>query len=194
MRTLLDLAIALVFAVLAGCASQQSTFYTLKPEMSGEPVHPATSIAVTVGLVTVPELIDRPQIVVFEGANQVHINEFARWAEPLKSQIPRVVAADLAALLNTPRVSTSPIAEEQGMVYRVRIDVQRFDATLGDAATVDAVWSVSPPGKGALLAGRSTVREPCTGEGYDALVAAYSRALATLSRDIASRIIQVQTP
>ncbi|MFH0343243.1 MAG: hypothetical protein ACHBNF_14195 [Chromatiales bacterium] len=35
---------------------------------------------------------------------------------------------------------------------------------------------------------RSLVREPIGGEGYDTLIAAYGRALATLSRDIARTI------
>lgn len=121
------------------------------------------------------------------GANQVNINEFARWAEPLKSQIPHVIAADLAQMLNSPRVSAYPIVGD-ATAYRVRIDVQRFDATLGDAVAVDALWSVSPPGKSSPLTGRTTVREPCSSGDYDALVAAYSRALATVSRDIAARI------
>ncbi|NPT61126.1 PqiC family protein [Paraburkholderia elongata] len=188
MRLSLLLAIALAVATLAGCASPKADFYTLSAEAPGDSARPATPVTVLIGAVSVPELVDRPQIVVRAGANQVTMNEFARWADSLKSQIPRVIAADVAQDLNSPRVSAYPMAGDQAAVYRVQIDVQRFDATLGDAVTVDALWSVSSPGKRAPLSGRSTVREPCSGAGYDALVAAYSRAFATISRDIATAI------
>jgi uncharacterized lipoprotein YmbA len=188
MRLPLTSAVAMALAILAGCASQKADFYTLSPEAPPETNRSAMSTAVVVGPVVVPELIDRPQIVVSTGANQVHIDEFARWAEPLKSQIPRVVAADLARLLNTAHVSASQASGDPDPAYRVRIDVQRFDAILGKAVTVDALWSVTPPGRGTPETGRTTVSEPCAGEGYDVQVAAYSRALATVSGDIATRM------
>jgi uncharacterized lipoprotein YmbA len=188
MRTRLVTAIMLASAIFAGCATQKADFYTLSPAAPHEGGRPATSVSVSVGWVSVPELVDRPQIVVDSGANRVDINEFARWAEPLKSQIPRVVAADLAQELNSTRVSASPAIADPATVYRVRIDIQRFSATLGESATLDALWSVVPPGAGAPLTGRTTLSEPCAGGGYDALVAAYSRTLAALSHDIAARI------
>lgn len=194
MRLSLPFAIALTVATLAGCASPKATFYTLSPQAPGESTAPAMPITVLIGSVTVPELVDRPQIVVRASANQVTIDEFARWADSLKSQIPRVIAADVAQELNSPRVSAYPMAGDQAAVYRVQIDVQRFDATLGDAVTVDALWSVSQPGKRAALSGRSTEREPCAGAGYDAVVAAYSRAFATISRDISTSIRSAASP
>jgi uncharacterized lipoprotein YmbA len=78
--------------------------------------------------------------------------------------------------------------------YRVQIDVPRFEAALGDAATVEVLWSVSPPGKGLRAEGRSTVREPCAGPGFDAVVAAYSQALGAVSQDIASAIRSRASP
>jgi hypothetical protein len=41
--------------------------------------------------VTVPDVVDRPQFVTRAGLNQVTINEFARWGEPLKGEIARVI-------------------------------------------------------------------------------------------------------
>jgi uncharacterized lipoprotein YmbA len=188
MRPSLPLAMVLVVATFVGCASRKADFYTLSVEARPDSARSTETISVVVGAVSVPELIDRPQIVIRGGANQVDIDEFARWAEPLKSQIPRVIAADLAQVLNSPRVSVYPIAGNPASGYRVRADVERFDAAPGEAVTVDVTWSVSPPGQGTPLSGRTIVREPCTGAGYGALVAAWSRALAAVSRDIAAAI------
>ncbi|WP_277998131.1 PqiC family protein [Paraburkholderia terricola] len=188
MRLSLPFAIAVTVAALAGCASPKATFYTLSSQPPAQSTAPAMPVTVLIGSVTVPDLVDRPQIVVRTSANQVTIDEFARWADSLKSQIPRVIAADLAQELNSPRVSAYPMAGDPAALYRVQIDVQRFDATLGDAVTVDVLWSVSPPGKRAPLHGRSTVREPCGDAGLEAMVAAYSRAFATVSGDISASI------
>ena len=51
-----------------------------------------------VGPVTVPELVDRPQMVTRVSDNEVAVNEFARWGESLKSNIPRVIASNLVKL------------------------------------------------------------------------------------------------
>jgi uncharacterized protein len=192
MRLSLLPALLLAATALAGCASQTADFYTLSVEARADSARPASAFSVVVGATTVPELIDRPQIVVHGGTNQVDIDEFARWAEPLKSQIPRVIAGNLAQLLNSQRVSVYPDIGEAASAYRVRANVERFDAQPGEAVIVDVVWTVSPPGngapQGAPLSGRSIVRESVAGPGYGPLVAAWSRALGTVSGDIAAAI------
>jgi uncharacterized lipoprotein YmbA len=193
-RLSLCLAVALTMITLVGCASSKSEFYTLSAEAPRESVSHGSPVIVVIGAVTVPELVDRPQIVVRAGTNHVTIDEFARWAEPLKSQIPRVFVADLSQLLNSPRVSTLPIGGDAVAAWRVRIDVQRFDASLGDVATVDVLWSVLPPGKAPPITGRTIASEPCAGAGYDAAVMAWSRALATVSRAIATGIMPAPPP
>ncbi|AUT71899.1 PqiC family protein [Paraburkholderia hospita] len=187
-RLSLCLAVALTMITLVGCASSKSEFYTLSAEAPRESVNHGSPVTVVIGAVNVPELVNRPQIVVRAGTNHVTIDEFARWAEPLKSQIPRVFVADLSQLLNSPRVSTLPIGGDAAAAWRVRIDVQSFDASLGDTASVDVLWSVLPPGNAPPITGRTIASEPCAGAGYDAVVVAWSRALATVSRAIAAGI------
>jgi uncharacterized lipoprotein YmbA len=70
----------------------------------------------------------------------------------------------------------------------VTIDVQRFDSVQGEAALVDAVWAVRATAGGKTRSGRTLAREALQGDGFEALAAAHSRALAKLSRDIAAAI------
>ena len=98
MRSLLLAAVLLVAPFIDGCStSPRAAFYTLSPAAPPESV-PSTAppIYIAVDAVTIPDLVDRPQFVVRTGATQVSIDEFARWADPLKAQIARVLAADLA--------------------------------------------------------------------------------------------------
>jgi uncharacterized protein len=69
------------------------------------------------------------------------------------------------------------------------LDVVRFDGDLGKDAWLVARWSiVGDKDKELLAVSRSSIREPVTRSGYDALVAAQSRALAKLSHEIVEAI------
>jgi uncharacterized protein len=187
-RTRLAPLALIALVALAGCKSPNSSFYTLSPEPSLERTGTPLRTPVVVGPVTVPELVDRPQIVTRVSDNEVALNEFARWGEPLKSGIARAIAADLGKLLGAENVS---VAGQAGLVQeacRVRVDIVRFDSVPGDAVTVDAQWVVRVPGKPVPVSGRTVVRESVGTAGNDAVVAAHSRALATVSRDIAAAI------
>ncbi len=64
----------------------------------------------------------------------------------------------------------------------------RFDSLPGKSATLDALWTVRGAKEGASRAGRTTVSEPAADGSVAALVAAHSRALGSLSADVAEAI------
>lgn len=181
-----------LLAVLAGCGSVPTEkFYTLSavaaPETAGA-ANSVSDVAIVVDAATVPELVDRPQFVVSVGEARVSILEQQRWAEPLKTQIARTVAMNLARLLGTARVSTTPQAGRSDVDYRVTLDVQRFESRPGDAVAMEILWTVRRGAAAEAKSGRSAVQEKIGPEGYDALVAAHNRALASISREIAAAI------
>ena len=174
-------------ALVTGCGSTPpSRFYTLRG--TATPASASSNVSVVVGPVSVPATVDRPQIVLTTGANQVALDEFHRWASPLANNISRVVAENLVALLGTPRVTLSPQTLGADADFRAIIEVQRFDSSLGDAALLDAVWTVRRAKDGKAETGRTTVRETTPAKSYDDLVAAHSRALARLSQDISEAV------
>ena len=174
----------------AGCSrSPRVTFYTLEPGAQVETAAAVTVVpAIAVGPVTLPELVDRPQLVVRVAANRVDILETHRWAEPLKSEIPRLIAENLGLLLGSSRASSYLQHAGTDADYRVLVDFQRFESSPGEAVTVEAVWSLRRAMGGAPKTGHTLVREPVNAEGYDSLVAAYGRALLAVSRDLAMAI------
>jgi uncharacterized protein len=66
--------------------------------------------------------------------------------------------------------------------------VQTFDSAPGEAAVLNAVWTVRRVRDGKAETGRTTAREAVQEKSYDALAAAHSRALTRLSRDIADAV------
>ena len=179
----------LLFALVvagAGCASPRSDFYTLNS--TAKPVGTRADTSVSVGPVSVPAAVDRPQIVVRLEPNRVAIDEFHRWASPLQDAIARVVAENLSAMLGTPHVTVFSQPTGAGARYRVLVDVLRFESAPGEEATLDAVWTVRSTKDGSTRSGRTTVSEPVPNREYATLAAAHSRALGRLSADLAGAI------
>lgn len=177
-------------AMIAGCASPRASFYRLSadPSLTAMIAQPPAR-TIIVGPVTVPDLVDRPQIVTRNTNNEVALNEYARWGEPLKSSIADALAGDLTLLLGSDRVAVASRAIADTDALRVRVDIQQFESVTGESVLIDARWTMRGISDGAGASGRSLVREPVSGPDYDALVAAQSRALAHVSRDIAAAIV-----
>lgn len=180
----------LAAVLLAGCAtSPPERFYTLDPPPAAGPAVAATAFrhSIVVGPVTLPERVDRPQMVVRSAPNRVELLEQHRWAEPLKSAIPRVLAAQLSRLLGGANVAAYGQNSLTEADYRVVVDVERFEGAPGESATVDARWSIHSA-KGDARSGRSTITAATAGPGYEGLAAAYGRAAAGLAQEIAAAL------
>jgi uncharacterized protein len=179
-------------ALVAGCfgPSPKLNYYTLSAAQASPPAAGAASrpLNVYVGPVTIPETVDRPQMVTRVDANQVEIAELERWAEPLKSAIPRVVADTLGRELGPGTVMTSKQSATLTFDYRVALDVQRFDFSASDGATIDALWTIRTEGEAAPRVGRSQAREPAGAANPEAMAAAQGRALEKVAREIAAAI------
>jgi uncharacterized protein len=189
MRRILSMAaLTVVAAIAGGCRTPSARLYTLSPAPAGGTAATALNVGVVVGPVSIPAIVDRPQIVVTTGPNQVAQDEFNQWASPLQNNIARVVAENLVTLLGTGRVTLLQEGLQAKSDYQVAIAVQSFESAPGDAATLNAVWTVRRAKDDKTETGRTNLHEPTQQKGYDALIAAHSRALARLSQDIADAI------
>src|ERR1039457_941357 len=176
--------------LLSGCGrSPHASFYTLEAVVPQEAAAARRSMpTLAVSAVTLPEMVDRPQLVVRADGTRVFVLEMHRWVEPLKNAIPRLLAENLCRVLGVEQVAAYP----QNSVYeaenRLFVDFQRFEAN-DDSVTIDAFWTIRSATDKPARSGRSVLHEPVSGLGHEAQVAAYSRALATLSREIAQAFV-----
>ncbi len=194
MRPTALLAIVGVATGLAtGCATPPPfRYYTLSAATPTAPAAEPSTLVVSLGPVTVPATVDRPEIVVSTGANQVTLDDFNRWASPLQDNLSHVIAEDLALDLGTPRVIRFPQPLAANPDYRVAIEVRSFDSALGGTASIEAVWTIRRMKDNKTQTGTTSVREPTADAGYPALAGAHSRGAAKLSRDIAQAILALQ--
>ena len=190
--------VLLVFASLAlgGCgASRSPQFYTLSgiaaPEGSGPTPAHGKDLAIGVGPIEFPEYLDRAQIVTRTGENELEMEEFHRWAEPLRQNFTRTLAENLAALLGTEVVLVLPWSRTVPLDYNVVMTVIRFEGRPGGNVELIARWGLLVGDKDEetlTSVQKSSISEPTDGSTYEALVAAHSRAVAKLSREIAGVI------
>jgi hypothetical protein len=184
------LVLLFLLVAAAGCGrSPDTTLYTLTA-LAPESAHSTdASLTVSVGPVSVPDLVDRPELVLRVSANRVKLLETHLWAEPLRSEIPRLMVENLTRLLRPARVfvyGQNAVPEAQ---YQVFMDIQRFEFKPGKGVNIEAFWSIRrQSNKKVLQTGHSLVHQPVEKAGYDAVVAAYSQALEQICSDIATAL------
>jgi len=195
---------ALLMVLLNGCTSPKTTYYTLNADPIPLALAGAKNTRVMVGPVSLPELIDQPQMVVLDGDNQVQVYEYNRWAGSLKSDVGRVIAANLARDLGTSNVWSFTQSTQTNFDYQILVDVQNLQSKPDDSVLVDVLWTIKPANaknkpieknenadsglKPNSLMGRFLVREPVTGSGINALVEAQTRAFVKVSHEIAQAV------
>ncbi|VVE53210.1 hypothetical protein PHO31112_04838 [Pandoraea horticolens] len=188
-------ALAALTLMLASCASPPSSFYTLTdatgPAASGGAAAastnaPATPYAIEISPVSVPDQVDRPQIVVTRGGGRVDILEESRWAAPLKNELTSTISRDLTRRLGAMDVYGVPRADALA-VYRVSTSIQRFESTPGERAVLTAVWSVRRVPGDMMLTCRFAGTEPASG-GVAEVVAAQRRLVDRLAKSIGNAI------
>jgi hypothetical protein len=185
-RTLMLIASVLLAA--CGGAAPPERFYTLEPRAAHSTVSAETAFSVSVGPVSVPERVDRPQMVFRVSPQRVLIAEQSRWAEPLRHAIARVITGNLGRLLEDARVASHGQNIGADADVRVLVDVLSFESAPGKEASMEMAWSVKSGSGKRETSGRSVGREAIVSEDPEALVAAHEKLLLTASRDIATAI------
>jgi len=188
----------LVAVVLAsaGClgSSPASRFYTLStisPHEGQGGGGDGAAVRIRVAPVTLPEGVDRPQLVRRTGENTVVVDEFDRWVEPLDALLRNTLVQNLGALVPEAQVLGDAVP---GLAVNrtVVVAVNRLD--LSSQVVMEAVWFVLPAGVDQPERTHRTRLTEAAGSGSPAEVAlALSRAVEKLSREIAAELTQPRT-
>ncbi len=193
---------------LLGCASPREHLYTLDASSSELPPSVLSPVAmerptVVVGPISIPQLVDRPELVVRESVYTVATIEQERWAAPLKEALPRLMAVEMQRRMPDKLFLTFSSAVIAAPVARVLIDVTRFDVAR-DGANVDAHWVYKPTppvaskSESTSISGDVSVHEDLANQAvkqeglvdarYESYVDALRRACNSLAGQIANRL------
>jgi len=172
-------------------------YYVLTPERAIEasqnPQMVIPDVALGIGPITIPETINRPNIVIPLDSNQLDVAEYHRWSEPLVENISRVVITNLAARTRLNRLYAYPWLGND-VDYRIRMDVLQMIGRPEEQVRFQVRWQILKGDKPAqlLMTRISDYQESVSDDGYSALVAAYSRLLGQLSDEIAAELFVLE--
>jgi hypothetical protein len=182
--------LALLVLGAGGClsVSPPPRTFLLSPAVPPASSPPLAGVVVGVGPVGIPTYLDRSSIVVRTGEGEVELSGEHRWAEPLRDGIGRTLGENLSAMIPTDAVAVFPWRTPWTVDYRVPVDILRFDGAPGGSVVLHARWRLLDAAGKELLLRAAVLQESIADSTYAALVAAESRLLASLSRDIAAEI------
>lgn len=189
------LACIVAVGVIAGCSTTQpSQYYTLMPPSVSQtgaigPKDKSPGYAISIQHVALPEQVDRPQIVITDpDSTQVTPLNSSLWASPLSDEIRNALSDALSRRLGVLEISPSA-APASLPVWRVALNIQRFESLYGQRAVLDATWRLTPMnqrGKKTRLC-RAEMQVPVE-SGMSAMVAGHRRALQAFADAIANQI------
>lgn len=183
-----------VLIVWAGCGTTKpSRFYNLTAvsgsQMSADFSATTKDIGLGIGPIKIPDSLDRPELVVRKGPNEIKVAQFDRWAGSLKEDLSCVMLENLSSLLATDLVFLYPWRGVAPIDYQIIIDIIQLDGKPGGSVTLSARWIVIKKDREeVVIMKRSKVTRSTDVGGYEGLVAAQSYALGELSHEIAEGI------
>jgi uncharacterized lipoprotein YmbA len=179
---------------------EPTRLYVLTALPQTDSVQPTAAIgrgSIGVGPVSLPQYVNRPQIVTGNASNELQRAEYAQWAEPLERNFTRVLVENLSVLLGNDRVVAFPWIGAAPLDYQIIVEIPRFLGETGGTVSLVVLWSIiGKNGKDVLVSQKSSFSESVGTPEYDALAAAMSRTVAALSREIAAALTTLsrQTP
>jgi len=191
-QTRISLILVFLFFITGCGTTKPSKFYTLNSLKTQDTAQKTTSsnrdISIGIGPVNIPDYLDRPQMVSRTSQNELYIDEFNRWADSLDSDIARVLAENLSTLLSEEHVSVLTSMPAAAVEYRIMVNVTRFDLMPDNTFLLKTQWSISKIDGKKVLMRESCLSEQIDGKDYGTRIAAMSRAIEMLSRDIAEAV------
>ena len=191
--------LAIIVSFLTACSfnskSAPSRFYTLTTPSVSQVRGPIKSTNVAIENVSVPQSVDRPQIIVKHAdSNMVTVSEFDRWVEGLTAALPVIISENINMYARN--INAKPkrfAADNTNTKYVISVDFVRFETEIDGQIKIAAWWTIAN-NRGEVLAQKKTTLTADTpdteyGEpNYDAIVAEQSKLIARLSYKIADVI------
>jgi len=178
-------------ALLGACSSvSPPRFHTLMPAAvsTTATIAPAGKLAWEVLPVAVPAQVDQPQWVVRAADGSLAVLEQERWIAPLGEEVRAAVADRVTQAVGSPAIAVEP-----GAIWRVRIDVQRFETTPGREVRLEATWAVTASGeKTSALRCHGDFVQPVAGGGYPALASGHQQTVARLADNVARALVALE--
>jgi len=186
-------------ACTLGRTSEPARFYALSTPNVEQVRGPSSRVNVAVDNISVPQSVDRPQIVIkHPNSNMLTVSEFDRWIEGLANALPIVISENMN--MYAKNINARPghgAMSDSNRGYHVSIDFVRFDTEIDGMITISGWWTITN-NRGDIVAQKKTTKTAVTPDGdidepdYDAIVRVQSKLIAEMSYKIADVISELK--
>lgn len=180
--------IAVISSTLAltACTVPQARYFVLSHVASQNQVPSGVVKAVLgVGPISFPSHLDRSQLVLRTGPNELYLRENDKWAEPLAETTRRVLMQDLQDRLSPRRIEAFPWNSRDGVNWQITVDVANFEAQPDRTVRLNAQWQIVDFTSGQIVMSNQFDQriKPASADSAD-IVAAMSQLLGKLATEI----------
>lgn len=134
-----------------------------------------------------PSYLDRPQMVVRKNKVNLEIQEFKRWAEPLKSSFLRAFKQGMRN--QGVKVSSKKQFRKESFDYQLSVEVVGFEVNMQQKASLTAKWVLLNSDNNQVIASNIEALEvEIIGDDFSAKISSQSQAVELLSARLAVRI------
>jgi len=177
-----------------GCATSPPTkFYLLSPlpaqSLETGDTQGQQPMTIRVDAVVIPGYLDRSEIVTRMSENEIRLADLHQWGESLRDNLTNMLALNLSRLLPAKRFAIFPFKCPSPVDYQLSVEIVRMDGSLYGDVHLTAQWSILQDKESNIMVTRkSRFKASKAPTDYGELVAAQSRLVEALSREIAKSI------
>lgn len=186
MKSLLTLC---AIGLLCACATgRPDHFYILSAQPQAAPRQPSTPAIPVLLKITLPSLVDRPEMILNTSADGVRVLEHERWGAPLTDLVVQTLGQDIERRRGDLLVGGQGGVHPHGTAVKITVDVVQMAARQGDRVSLETHWRIVDARKSTDLAGNELLNAPLVGDSYSAIAQALSDCLAQLADRLVAQI------
>ena len=130
--------------ILSSChKSKEPDLYSLNPTLfSGHATQTTNPVRIGIDSITLPEYLDHSQLIVFVSPHQSKLYENKQWAEPLDTNVKRVIQTNLSNRLPRAAIQLAPWSSDFFPQYHLRVDVTQFKVDTQGNSFLQAIFYI----------------------------------------------------
>jgi uncharacterized protein len=171
-----------ILSLLSACAaSRPDHFYILSVQPQGTQGARTTPAAQATLRVTLPSLVDRPEMILNTSTEGVIVLEHERWAAPLADLVTQTLARDLERRRVDLLVADPSVIRSSAVSIKITVDVVQMTVHRGGRASIETHWRILDARTGKDVAGGDVFGAALGQNGFADVAQALSECLALLA-------------
>jgi uncharacterized lipoprotein YmbA len=178
-----------VIGLLCACAvGRPDHFYILsaQPQAAAQP--PSAAATPVTLKVTLPTLVDRPELILNTSPDAVTVLEHERWGAPLADLVVQTLGQDIERRRGDLLVGGQGAVHSNLATVKITVDVVQMIARQGDRMSIEVHWRIVDARKSTDLTGNEVFSTRLPQDGYAPVAQALSDCLGRLAERLVTQI------